>query len=105
MAKKPLTKKFLIKRGVCCGSGCQNCPYTPKHRKGSTELEVIKLLDEWLDDYEDGLIELGTSARKCYMNKDHEMMGITTWVHDDELKRYHVLRGLGKRVDRTVQKG
>ncbi len=21
------TKKFLLKRGYCCGSGCKHCPY------------------------------------------------------------------------------
>jgi len=24
------TKKYLLKRGYCCGSGCRNCPY-PKN--------------------------------------------------------------------------
>jgi len=105
MSKKPLTKKYLIKRGVCCGSGCQNCPYLPRHVKGSTEVEVIKLLDEWLDDYENGVITLGSSARKCYMNEEHKMMNVTTWIHDDELKRYSVLRDLGGKVAKTVQKG
>lgn len=32
---KPLTKEFLIQRGYCCGHKCINCPYVPKHTKGS----------------------------------------------------------------------
>ncbi|MGB1314867.1 MAG: DUF5522 domain-containing protein [Chitinophagales bacterium] len=24
------TKHYLLKRGYCCGNGCQNCPYTKK---------------------------------------------------------------------------
>ena len=23
---------FLLKRGICCGNGCRNCPYPPKPR-------------------------------------------------------------------------
>ena len=30
---KPLSKKFLIKRGYCCGNKCTNCPYHPPHIK------------------------------------------------------------------------
>ena len=26
---------FLRSRGECCGSGCRNCPFVPRHRKGS----------------------------------------------------------------------
>lgn len=39
-----LTEEYLAKRGWCCGSGCVNCPYTPRHViKGNTELrEDIK---------------------------------------------------------------
>jgi hypothetical protein len=32
---QPLSKEFLLERGVCCGNGCRNCPYTPKHTKGN----------------------------------------------------------------------
>jgi hypothetical protein len=35
MKYKPLTKEQLIKNGVCCGSKCLNCPYNPKHIKGT----------------------------------------------------------------------
>jgi len=58
--------------------------------------EEIKLLDELLDDYENGLLELGSSARKCYLNKEEKTMNNATWVHDDELKNFHTLRKLSK---------
>lgn len=32
------TSYYLRKRGKCCGSGCRNCPYTPKHVRGNTDL-------------------------------------------------------------------
>lgn len=30
---KPLSREFLEKRGYCCGNGCSNCPYYPRHTK------------------------------------------------------------------------
>jgi hypothetical protein len=33
------TKEHLINRGTCCGSGCMNCPFTPKHQAGNTEIK------------------------------------------------------------------
>lgn len=30
----------LIDAGSCCGSGCQECPYSPKHKAGSTKLRA-----------------------------------------------------------------
>lgn len=26
-----LSAAFLIARGYCCGNGCRNCPYIPRH--------------------------------------------------------------------------
>ncbi len=26
-----LTASFLLARGYCCGNGCRNCPYLPRH--------------------------------------------------------------------------
>lgn len=37
MSPTPLTAEELLKGGKCCGFGCQNCPYIPKHVRGSTE--------------------------------------------------------------------
>lgn len=101
---KPLTTEFLISKGKCCGKGCINCPYWPRYEKGSTKVEIIKLLDEWLDDVEKGELTLGSSARRCYMNKEHQLANNITWVHDDELKNYLVLRSLGGNVDRVIQR-
>ena len=33
----PLSREYLLSRGYCCGFGCLNCPYNPKHTKGSKE--------------------------------------------------------------------
>ena len=34
---KPLSKELLLSRKQCCGCRCKNCPYIPKHKKGSTK--------------------------------------------------------------------
>jgi hypothetical protein len=26
-----LSASFLLARGFCCGNGCRNCPYIPRH--------------------------------------------------------------------------
>lgn len=33
------TEHYLKKRKFCCGSHCLNCPYTPKYRKGVTNIK------------------------------------------------------------------
>jgi hypothetical protein len=37
------TRRYLLKRGVCCGNGCVNCPYGKK--KGSTVIQK-SIVDE-----------------------------------------------------------
>lgn len=36
---QPLSREKLLQYGQCCGYRCQNCPYRPKHKKGSREVE------------------------------------------------------------------
>ena len=36
--KKPLTAEDLKVRGSCCGIGCTNCPYIPRHARGAVEV-------------------------------------------------------------------
>ena len=33
------TALYLTQQGKCCGNGCKNCPYDPKHQKGNTDLK------------------------------------------------------------------
>jgi len=39
----PMSMNQLLLQGVCCGNGCKNCPYAPKHRVGSTDLSNATL--------------------------------------------------------------
>lgn len=34
----PLSAGFLRSRGVCCGNGCTNCVFVPRHAKGSISI-------------------------------------------------------------------
>lgn len=45
---EPLPIEFLVNRGFCCGSQCKNCPYNPRHTRGTMMLnaEVKKKLNE-----------------------------------------------------------
>jgi len=37
LAYPPLKREVLISQGQCCGNERQNCPYIPKHTKGSKD--------------------------------------------------------------------
>lgn len=39
---QPISSEELLKRGVCCGMGCRNCPYDPKHIRGNTNTNEKK---------------------------------------------------------------
>jgi Family of unknown function (DUF5522) len=32
------TRRYHLKRGYCCGSGCRHCPYDPRWTSGETNL-------------------------------------------------------------------
>lgn len=36
-ACSPLPREILLQQRRCCGNGCVNCPYLPRHVEGSTE--------------------------------------------------------------------
>lgn len=33
-----MTEEYHINRGYCCGSGCKNCPYEPRHQRGNQQV-------------------------------------------------------------------
>lgn len=48
-----LSAEFLKSRGECCGLGCKNCPYVPKHTQGSTQIRSLiglgsSYVDTWI---------------------------------------------------------
>jgi len=34
-----MTESYHKRRGRCCGNGCLNCPYDPRHERGNINLE------------------------------------------------------------------
>jgi hypothetical protein len=35
------TRRFHLRRGSCCGSGCRHCPYEPRHARGATAVAAV----------------------------------------------------------------
>ena len=33
------TEDYHLNRGYCCGNNCLNCPYEPKHNKGTANIK------------------------------------------------------------------
>jgi len=40
------TALFHLERGQCCGNGCLHCPFDPKHKKGTTDVQQKYLLTQ-----------------------------------------------------------
>ena len=38
MSAQPLSREVLLAQKKCCGNTCKNCPYLPKHVRGSTKV-------------------------------------------------------------------
>jgi hypothetical protein len=38
----PLSREFLLSRGVCCHNGCLNCPYKEDEEESSVEDKSVK---------------------------------------------------------------
>lgn len=75
-----------------------------ENKQSPTPDENVLMLEEILDQYEAGLIEPNSSARKCYMTELHKHHGHITWIHDDELRGHSLLRKMGKQQTRDIIK-
>lgn len=43
--KMVFTREFLLKRGYCCNSRCQNCPYSGENRsKNSHDESIVQII-------------------------------------------------------------
>ena len=56
----------------------------------------VQLLQDIIDDYERGTLDMTQLARKCYLTERDKMANRTTWVHNDELKNHSLLRSMSK---------
>jgi hypothetical protein len=58
----------------------------------NTQENKIPLLQEVLNEYEMGTLDLTQAARKCYLSERERASGRVTWIHNDELKGQLLLK-------------
>jgi hypothetical protein len=68
----------------------------------NTQENNIPLLQEVLEQYQQGILDMSQRARKCYLSEKEKFIGRTSWVHNDELKSHLVLRGMSKQNNRDL---
>ena len=62
----------------------------------------IPLLQQVLEDYQNGILDMTQRARKCYLSERERHAGRVTWIHNDELKSHALLRGMAKQNARDL---
>lgn len=62
----------------------------------NTQENNIPLLQEVLEQYQNGILDMTQKARKCYMSEKEKHYGRVAWVHNDELQSHIILRGMSK---------
>jgi hypothetical protein len=70
----------------------------------NTQENNIPLLQEVLEQYQDGTLDMTQRARKCYLSEMERYLGRVSWIHNDELKSQIVLRGMAKQNTRDFMK-
>lgn len=68
----------------------------------STTENKIPLLEEVLDQFDNGDLVPENEARKVYLTQQHQAKGTITWVHDHELRGHSLLRKMGKSANRDL---
>jgi hypothetical protein len=68
----------------------------------NTQENKIPLLEEVLDQFENGDLIAENEARKVYLTQQHQAKGIITWIHDHELRGHSLLRKMGKSANRDL---
>jgi hypothetical protein len=58
----------------------------------------IPLLQEVLDQYEEGTLDMSVAARKCYLSERERHLNKVSWIHNVELKNQSLLRGMSKQT-------
>lgn len=64
----------------------------------------IPLLQEVLEQYQDGTLDMTQKARKCYLSEMERHLGRVSWIHNDELNNHLVLRQMSKQNTRDFVK-
>ena len=64
----------------------------------------IPLLQQVLEQYQDGILDMSQKARKCYLSEKERAMGRVSWIHNDELLNHVMLRQMSKQNSRDFLK-
>lgn len=68
----------------------------------NTQENNIPLLQEVLEQYQSGTLDMTQKARKCYMSEKEKHYGRIGWIHNDELESQLILRGMAKQNARDL---
>jgi hypothetical protein len=70
----------------------------------NTQENNIPLLQEILEQYQEGSLDMTQKARKCYMSEKEKHFGRVEWIHNDELEKHIALRRMAKQNSRDFLK-
>lgn len=70
----------------------------------NTQENNIPLLQEVLEQYQAGTLDMTQRARKCYLSEVEKYLGRVSWIHNDELKNHTLLRQMSKQNTRDFIK-
>lgn len=62
----------------------------------NTQENNIPLLQEVLEQYKNGTLDMSQKARKCYLSEKEKYLKRSTWIHNDELDNQMLLRKMSK---------
>ena len=68
----------------------------------NTQENNIPLLQEVLEQYQNGTLDMTQKARKCYMSEKERHFGRVEWIHNDNLENHLILRGMAKQNARDL---
>lgn len=111
----PLTRIMLLKQGSCCGNGCMNCPYAPRHTKGIKRVKksdkttgikslsgVSEVIDMWNDATHSELLQSITKTCEAVWATGAPVVNID---FDTDIKPYsdfeRILNNVLKYLDRS----
>ena len=64
----------------------------------------VDLLQEVIEEYREGTLDMTQKARKCYLSEMEKHIGRVSWIHNDELQGHILLRGMSKQNARDFVK-
>lgn len=70
----------------------------------NTQENNIPLLQEVLEQYQQGVLDMTQKARKCYLSEMERHVNRVSWVHNDELESHLTLRQMAKQNSRDFLK-